>query len=1018
MQPELDELIQQLREDDPEWLYNTLKARSSALTQARLRGVLEPHEKQNTETAVWPFDLTTLRLSIQPEVVSDYIRFLREYDWSATELGPMSGWDTNLRRKVNMCLYDKQAASLWIGPRFIAFYNEAYSVVIGNKHPRCLGQTFRILWDEPGLADQFEPLLVQSLERGIASVHDAVPIIAERHGYREEFWSTFSITPLPDSTGGVFGSYATTTDVTAKEVSRRRLTILLRLIQDAADARSLNELWQRLLESCEAAVSDVPFAMLYATQPDHDSDMADDGIWHLQGTVGLSGHSLPDTLDAQSAEQYISPAFAEAMAQEKPLFLDTQQCTLPESIQCVGRSRTHGDKCHSAVLFPITPRNSTGTPAFMMLGINPLAAFNEDYEQFLNAVMRECTTSLASLYLIGEQVNFATRLSKELRAKQEESMEMETRFQKMADLSPVAMFHLDGAGRVLYANAAWRELTQVPVTSGENKSWLDFVHEDDQVMADKEFTKLTQGQSVSFELRWKSRPLVYDIPERAGRVLWTIASAYPELNANDKVTGIYGCLTDITPQKWMQGSQERELKDALELKRQQENFMDMISHETRNPLSAIMLTVESIASELATLRPVSDTATVSGDSIVRMLENTEIIMTCVHHQKRIVDDVLTLSKFDSGLLDICQVPTRVKDVLAQTAKLFDAELKKHDVDMTIVVDDSYKTIVGDWLSLDPSRLQQVVINLITNAVKFTASQPQRSITIVLSASTTRPTTSSKGCAYVQDVEWRNHDLAEQPVFLSIEVIDTGRGMTATESAKLFHKFAQASPKTYAEYGGSGLGLFICKQLCQLQGGAIGVASRLGAGTTFAFYITASRCSPPEETTKLAAIDESSQSNHAALTSPVAKHRRDLTAHPYHILLVEDNLINQRVLRTMLERAHYTVQVANHGLEALDYIMKTHWSKPDGVQLDVVLLDIEMPVCDGLECARRVRQHQDSGVLIGHIPIIGVTANARGEQQQLAIEAGMDTVVTKPFKMKQLIDKLDELDVRSKDSGLT
>lgn len=136
---------------------------------------------------------------------------------------------------------------------------------------------------------------------------------------------------------------------------------------------------------------------------------------------------------------------------------------------------------------------------------------------------------------------------------------------------------------------------------------------------------------------------------------------------------------------------------------------------------------------------------------------------------------------------------------------------------------------------------------------------------------------------------------------------------------------------------------------------------------------------------------------------------DLATTELHLLVVEDNLVNQKVMSKQLERAGYVVSVANHGHEALDYIRKTRFANPaSGKPLDVVLMDVEMPIMDGLTCARRIREMEAEGSLQGHLPVVAVTANARAEQQAAALEAGMDSVVTKPFRMLELLPELERV----------
>jgi CheY-like chemotaxis protein len=263
------------------------------------------------------------------------------------------------------------------------------------------------------------------------------------------------------------------------------------------------------------------------------------------------------------------------------------------------------------------------------------------------------------------------------------------------------------------------------------------------------------------------------------------------------------------------------------------------------------------------------------------------------------------------------------------------------------------------------------------------------------------------------------------------VKDSGCGLTPEEKKKLFNRFAQASPRTHVEYGGSGLGLFISRQLAELQGGEIGVASESGVGSTFAFYVKARRAKSEQDLEAMQKrLDSDVQSNARPATAisadikskvepalPILNHNPSGDQSPesdpanWHILIVEDNLVNQRILEQQLCKLGSTVHIANHGGEALDLIRETvHYKgrESNGKQLSVILMDLEMPVMDGLTCVRKIREMEAEGLIKGHMPIIAVTANARSEQVLMAKETGMDDVMPKPFRILQIQMKIEAL----------
>jgi CheY-like chemotaxis protein len=221
--------------------------------------------------------------------------------------------------------------------------------------------------------------------------------------------------------------------------------------------------------------------------------------------------------------------------------------------------------------------------------------------------------------------------------------------------------------------------------------------------------------------------------------------------------------------------------------------------------------------------------------------------------------------------------------------------------------------------------------------------------------------------------------------------------------RIFERFEQASVRTHSRYGGSGLGLFISREMVESHGGEIGVSSQPGQGATFAFYIAA-HASEPQLATASKPTDLTPR--------PKQKNSASTPQRPYSILVVEDNLINQKVLRNQLQKLGHTVHVASHGAEALSFLATTSlWaansasSPPD---VSVILMDIEMPVMGGLECTRRIRQSEADGELNRHVPIIAVSANARGAQVSEALDCGMDNAIAKPFRVADLMPKIEAL----------
>jgi signal transduction histidine kinase/DNA-binding NarL/FixJ family response regulator len=422
-----------------------------------------------------------------------------------------------------------------------------------------------------------------------------------------------------------------------------------------------------------------------------------------------------------------------------------------------------------------------------------------------------------------------------------------------------------------------------------------------------------------------------------------------------------------------------------------------------NPLSAIVHCTDAIMTAVEECRAsVVDMPAACLEALNDNMQSANIVLQCAHHQKRIIDDVLTLSKLDSMLLSITPVAVKPAKLIDSVLNIFEAELKSNRIHYEVRPDASMADLAVERVFLDPSRVTQVFINLLTNAIKFVKSSQDPSISVRFGACRAHPrdvfpgnmfwaTENDQNTAVTSGSDWGTGE----ELYLTFSVKDSGIGMKDKEIKKIFERFRQANVKTHIKYGGSGLGLHISKQLTEKQGGEIGVSSAEGKGATFGFYIKSRRVErQPETMTELLKPNGSQADDHRQLC----------------ILLVEDNLINQQVLSRQLKKAGCTVDIANHGVEALDLLEEKTY--------DVVLMDSEMPVMDGITATRLIREKERTGEgLLGHtigtrrglpLPVIAVTANVRQSQVDTALAAGADRVMQKPFKAKDLVQMMKSL----------
>ncbi|ORY55292.1 uncharacterized protein BCR38DRAFT_357073 [Pseudomassariella vexata] len=708
------------------------------------------------------------------------------------------------------------------------------------------------------------------------------------------------------------------------------------------------------------------------------------------------------------------------------------------------------------------------SPSFEKAGMD-LAQGNPQERHVLAALKAECAPDGTILRVLACLTDVT--LHKEAAEQAIRRAQLVENYQKMTEFSTVGMYDMSLDGRLVGANNVFFEMCGIDKVDLRRNAVYPFdscVVEEDVPVLHRALAQLVAGgKTQTAEIRFKTPWTEKD--SDGNNIIaprWVVATFLPVVNSDCVIQSFTGCLIDTSSKNWQFEAErqryetERKRKDeAIEAKRQQEMFIDMTSHELRNPLSAIVQCADAIIASLAkslelvnlsptdlhALRTSPPEAILSepekgtwyeGLSLVQnAIENAETIIACTQHQKRIVDDILTMSKMDSNLLTV--TPFTVDPILIakEAFEMFEVEARRVDIELTWDVDQSYRHLGIEFLDLDPSRLKQVLINLLTNALKFTKNQEIRKVSIKMSASKQRPTDATSSVQFIPraaDIlapETSTSDTsgsgpsprtsetsASEPstssnppdyTYLIFEVHDTGQGLTEEEKSLLFQRFVQASPKTHVKYGGSGLGLFISKRLTEMQGGAIGVASRPGHGSTFAFYIEANTPGKTELQEARAAADALKQAmrSPSTVTRERAASGRANDVQIEGVLIVEDNLINQQITRRGLLDRGKKVEVANHGLEALEKLQKMNQAEGE-FPLTLVTMDMEMPIQDGLTCTREIRKMELSGQLKGpRIPILAVSANARTEQIKEAIAAGCDDVLVKPYRIDELSHKM-------------
>ncbi len=645
--------------------------------------------------------------------------------------------------------------------------------------------------------------------------------------------------------------------------------------------------------------------------------------------------------------------------------------------------------------------------------------------------------------------------------------ESEELFRLLSSAAPIGIFRADPEGRWVYVNQRWSEMTGRPAESALGYGWLEAVHPEERSQTERLWKSAAE---MGIELQDETRFLTPD-----GNTNWVYWGSRALHGPDGSLIGFVGVIEDITKRR---SAEQRllEAKQAAESANEAKSqFLANMSHEIRTPMNGILG-----MTELTLETPLNG----------QQQEYLEMVRSCAESLLEIIEDVLDFSKIETGKAELESVPFAILDCVENALQPVTVRAQQKGVELGWVV----KGELPEMMLGDPTRLRQILINLLGNAVKFTEEGE-----VVLAVECLK----------------REEGTAE----IRFEVRDTGVGIPAESQSKIFEAFQQSDASVTRQFGGTGLGLSISARLVRLMGGEIEVESLEGQGSHFFFTIKLNTAAEEGRGTGeqgklprvkilvveerkedqelltwlmtrwgldvevaggieearglLASHKENNQQYRAVLLNKnlrgadgyeVAREirvyaPREATAilmmssapalledpraagcgifrqlgkplrrralweslhtslmpeeaetckstepgmkvaeRNLRILLVEDNIVNQKLGLRLLEKMGHRVEVANNGQEACEAL--------GAVRFDLVLMDLQMPVMGGLEATRKIRESEEKSGR--HVPILAMTAHAAAQDEKRCLEAGMDGYVTKPIRREVLRKEIDRV----------